>query len=183
MLSQCTLGAYGENMRILWPILVVLGCAIMAKADSFELVGGGLTYHLCCDATVSQQFRTKLADQGRLIFNPLSGMRYNSEDSGIYRSVALFAGQNSLGYNIDGAILAIGADLDFTQIGLVVGGYLQDSKEFSRRKIPLASGDFMPMLGAEVNFVLYRHEQFYIKENNLLTFFMTNHTLSAGWDL
>lgn len=173
-------------MRILWPILIVLGCT-MAKADSFELVGGSLTYHFCCDSDVSQKFTTKLADNGRLIFNPISGMRYNfqgEDEPFFYKSVALFAGQNSIGYNMEGVLVSLGADLGDINFGLIAGGYLQDSSEFNRRGILLGTGgDFMPITGIEVNFTLYRNEDFYIKENNLLTFFMSNHTLSAGWDL
>lgn len=170
-------------MKYILAIALLISSQAVAK-ESFEVVYGGLTYHICCDANTSEKFSNKLADEGRLIYTSLAGIKYISSEDFFYTSIAGFAGQNSIGYNMQGALVGLGADLDNVMFGMVAGGYIQDRSEFERRGILLGTGgDFMPITGVEVNLKLYRNDDFYIRENNLFTFFIINHTISLGWDI
>lgn len=169
-------------------ILLLLFSAV-SGADTLEIIGGGLTYHVL-DGGASPLYSNKVTDDGRLIVTPTIGARFvHNLDIWWYDSAALFYSTNSIGRPVQGAMVSAGMHQEYFNIGLALGGYLQNNEEFRAKGIQPFSLDsddeisIVPLLGIEVNFILPLTNRVFLGINNLLTPILTNHTLSLGVNL
>jgi len=159
------------------------------RANSFETIGGGVTYHLIADGA-SSQYQTKWSQDGKLIFNPLFGIQYNFDESEVYQTVRLFEGSNSIGKQIYGGTYSVGLRTNQLYLGFLLGTYFQDDNEFTKLGIEPYSvhnehgWSAVPLMGLEANiFLVHFDGNKYLKLNNIITPVLTNHTLSLGIDL
>ncbi len=151
---------------------------------SFELIGGGLTYHMAGDA--SPYYTDKVSSDGRLIDNFIYGAGVNYIDStGLYISIRYFKGNNSVHLPINGGTFSAGAAYKYLDVGWIIGGYVQNEYDFiATGIIPFSlnhgSNSVVPIIGVEISPKLPLGNSFYLKLNNILTPLLTNHTISLG---
>jgi hypothetical protein len=161
--------------------------SLQAKAnETLELVGGGITVHIEDSGGVGQYFSNKITPDGRVIANPVVGLRYTDySDILLYWSGAGFYGVNSIAKPITGGLVSGGLGFEYVNVGLVAGGYVQNNNDFYNIGIQpysLTDGSnaFVLMAGVEVNFKIPLSDDIFLGINNLLTPVVTNHTLSLG---
>ena len=158
-------------------------------ADSTEIVGGGLTYHITDSTNVTEANSNKVSSNGRLIDNPLLGATFVQNHSNKFQSESIFGGSNSIGKPIGGALYENGYQFGHWQLGLAAGGYLQNDNAFAERNIhPTVLTDvngtgLAPILGGAINYQVDISKRMYIKLNNVITPTLTNTTLAIGWYL
>ena len=166
-------------------ILIGLFLSTMGHADSLEIIGGGVTYHIIDNGT-SNLYANHISNDGRLIFTGLMGIGYNHYFGDNYASFRTFVGENSVANPIVGYMgsygWAINKGLD---IGIVVGGYFQDDIAYQQKGIvPFSLGGghsaLVPVVGAEINFKVMLSSDKFIKFNNIISPVITNHTISFG---
>lgn len=169
-------------------LLIVLSTA--SYADSFELIGGGATYHLLgSNSAAAQQFDNKWSQDGRLIGTPLMGVRVLRENGTEFKARTVFAGHNSVGAPITGYAYTEGEIVGNWYIGLVLGFYMQDSTPFHDRGINiwgLYLGNrmmLMPLGGIELDYRINLDDNVYIKLDNLISPVMINNLVSFGWNI
>lgn len=168
-------------MKILAFLLLLV--SISAKSDSVDYVLTSISTHPLAPDGIYNNLAHKIAFDGRVNWTQLNGVIYTVEDEETYHSYKGFFGSNSIGEPMGGASYSFGPRINNTQIGFVVGGYLQDSKEFERRGMEIGiQGNFIPILGFELNQKFYVSKDEFIKITNTLTGLMTNHAISIGKD-
>lgn len=169
-------------------LFVVLAYVIFfdkASASEQEVGYSLLTEHLIGDREPMAKFSHKINNNG-LISNPIISLRFTNADEDCYDSFTLFGGQNSVGSSMGGVMGGTGFYLNKNiQTGLVYGGYLQDVTEFNRRGMASSFFDngrigFVPVLGGEINFKVKVSDRVFIKQNNTISPFVTNHSISVG---
>ena len=158
--------------------------SLQSSADSMEIIGGSLTYHIIGDNF--ENFSNKLSSNGRLIDNPLYGIQYTIENGAYYESLALFSGDNSVGTQILGVKAAKGIKIGNIYFGLAFGAYEQDNTEFSNRGIvpfqvgKIGTTGIVPIFGGEVNYKIELGKDIFVKINNVISPILINTTLSLG---
>ena len=163
-------------------ILLSLSCN---ATESYELVGGGLTYHIMVPIR-SRNFSNKVSEDGRLIDNPIIGIQRVVESRDYYTSLGAFTGANSVGDTILGMKYSTGARIEHWYLGIVLGAYEQPTHTFYDRNIvpfQLAKiGDvgIVPVVGWEVNYRINLSRSYYLKLNNIVSPMITNTTISVG---
>lgn len=169
-------------------IALLLGSA--AYADSFEIIGGGATYHLLgANRSAAEQFDNKWSDDGRLIGTPLLGARVLRENGTEFKARTVFAGHNSVGAPIVGYTYTEGEIVGNWYIGMLVGAYIQDSAPFNDRGIGVWGVYLnnrmmlMPMVGIELDYKIRLDDNVYIKLDNVVSPAMINNLVSFGWNL
>lgn len=178
-------------MKKLILILIVVFLCSFSKADttSYEVVGGSITEHLVLGPNDPQAaFQTKIGDGGKLIYNPLYGIRTVTENDSRYYSFAGFAGDNSIGEPMYGGMASAGIKVldQHLYLGGVFGTYGQsDSSYLQSGDIPFKWGmigdtDIVPIVGIEANVKINLSDSTYLKLNNLVTPILTNTSLSFG---
>lgn len=174
---------------ILLSLLIFLSSMAHAT-DSFEVIGGSLTYHLESSDSGPMPYDHTLTPDHNLIDNPLFGLGYIHEFSDhYYWSAKVFGGENSVGQPMAGTDGSFGVRYGGWYIGGVLGGYIQNNKTFeSAGVIPVSIAEFgdtglVPIIGAEFNYRVDLGEKLYFKINSLLTPMLINESLSLGWDL
>lgn len=174
--------------RILIAILITLFLAMFAAnvhADSLELIGPGLTWHVV-DGNADYLYNHKVSSDGRLIYTPQIGLRYTHNDELFYESLSAFTAQNSIGSPIYGGIGALGISFSkYINTGIILGGYVQNNEDFRALNITpfsLTGGEnaFVPLLGFEFNLKFYLTDRTFLGLNNMVTPIITNHNLSFG---
>jgi|ERR1035437_440174 hypothetical protein len=171
---------------LLFLLLFPIFC--FADIQSNELVLGSLTYHLIDGPPISNKFQNQVSPDGRLIDNFLIGFSHIDENNEHeYFSYTLFTGENSLAKPIGGFKLSTGKTDGGLYIGIVTGAYFQNNRDFTDQDINgvLTSVDWhstglVPIVGMEINYVLFHIGDIYLKLNNILTPVLTNHTFSIG---
>jgi len=143
-----------------------------------ELLIGSLSYHPFFNTELSNRFDNKVTDGGRLISNPVVGVRATRPLEKYYQSLSVFTGQNSVGAPITGTTVSMGVGERF-MVGGVIGAYHQDSKPFKDRELD-SPHPFMPFAGLEVNYRVPIGEKYCMTFNNVLTPLLTNHSVSFG---
>ena len=100
----------------------------------------------------------------------------------------MFSGSNSVGTNMSGLVYSTGEFIDSNwYIGFVVGGYTQSRSEFRHRGIETMGvgithdQEIQPIVGAEVGYKYDINSKWFIRQNNVITPFITNHSLSIGF--
>lgn len=177
--------------RVLIAIVITLFLAMFVAnaraANTVELVGPGLTWHVTDGSGASQMYNHPVSPDGRLLFTPMVGLKQtNLDSSGIYNSMALFTAQNSIGKPVYGGLLGTGVNIyKSLNAGVVVGGYVQNNQDFKYLGVtPFSMTDgvnaFVPLLGFEVNFKIHTSEKTFIGISNIVTPVITNHSLSFG---
>lgn len=176
-------------MRMLLVIILTLILSSFSRADSaIELIGGSITYHVIDDGA-SSKYVTKLNGDGRLIFNPLLGAKYLSQETYTYWSASAFTGKNSIGSYMNGAMMSYGLHTTNLYVGGVIGGYEQDDDAFRSQGIDpyrlaeINNQGLVPIVGVEINYKVDLNNLFYLKLNNILSPVITNTSLSIGSNL
>lgn len=161
-----------------------------SHADTFEMVGGGATYHLLgANSAAAQQFDNKWSNDGRLIGTPLIGARVIREDGMEYASSTVFAGHNSVGAPITGYTYSYGGIFGNWYSGIILGIYMQDAAPFLDRGVNvwgLYLGNrmmLMPIGGLEVDYKIPLDKNVYIKLDNIVSPAMINNLVSFGWNI
>ena len=161
----------------------------MAEGTSVELFTGALTFHFI-DQGSSQMFRNKISKEGRLIYNPMFGIRYLTEDPETYFAAAAFAGNNSVGLPMAGTLFSMGIKdtSDHYFLGLSGGLYVQDNNKFREHqaipfKIYETKGGvgFVPIVGLEMGVKVGLWGKTYFKFYNLLTPVVNSSFLLLGY--
>ena len=171
-------------------LLLILLLSSISYADntSVELIGGSITYHVMDDGA-SSHYVTKWSPDGRLIFNQLYGVKLLVKDNDSYSSMTYFGGNNSIGSPIYGGIVSYGVILKDFNVGLAIGGYMQDDNAFRSvgvepyRLTEIGSSGLVPVVGVEINYKVDLSDTMYLKLNNLLSPVITNTSLSLGFNL
>lgn len=115
--------------------LILLFWSSIAAADT-ELAVGALTYHIVNPENASIAFKTRLSPDGALIVNPLVGVRMISKPRfNSYRAFTPFAGLNSIGQPMAGYMQSAGSNTAYGRFGIVMGGYVQDNRQFYAHNI------------------------------------------------
>lgn len=110
--------------------LILLLWTSLASAE-MELAVGALTYHLINPQNASTAFKTRLSPDGALIANPIIGFRIVTRPRfSTYHAHTPFLGLNSLGRPMAGYVASAGSDTAYGRFGLVMGGYMQDNRQF-----------------------------------------------------
>lgn len=175
-------------------LVLILALNAFAEQSSFEIIGGGITYHIM-DQGGAQYYTQKISNDGRLIFNPTLGFgivhkietpEYVTDQ---YASLKVFTGANSVGKPMNGVIMGYGWKYGPLYFGPVLGGYFQDDKEFEDqgvipfRLFEVNHVGFVPILGAELDMKFNINKDCYLKLNNLISPIVTNTSLSFGFQL
>jgi len=168
---------------IIYTILFILTLCSTSYSDSLEYVVTSVTTHPFVEPDVGERFANKIALNGRVNHTHMSGLVYVDESKYFYNSYKGFFGLNSIGLPMTGLAYSIGLRDWNSQLGVVLGGYIQDSNEFRKRDIdPGVGGDVMPVVGIEYNYKWYISKDEFIKLNNLFTPIITNHSIAIGVD-
>ncbi len=156
--------------------------------SSFEIFGGAITFHFV-DEGSSDQFVQKISKNGRLIFNPLFGIRYVGEDQKRFLTLSGFSGNNSVGLPMSGGLFSLGQKFlnQKLYLGLAAGGYIQDDEAFRQkaaRPFRLFEFDhgkgFVPIAGLESALRLNFSQKTYTKFYLLVTPIITTSLLMLG---
>lgn len=173
-------------LAILFTLLMALFAAQSRADNSVELIGPGLSWHVM-NSNAGSLNSNKVSNDGRLLYTPEFGVRKTYiEPTGLYKSVALFTAQNSIGSPVYGGMLGTG--LEFKKMfsaGLILGGYVQNNEDFRYKGITpfsVTGGEnaFVPLAGFEFNFKLYLSKNVFLGQNNIITPIISNHNLSLG---
>lgn len=163
---------------------LVVGCPSEGfSKDSTEVDMGGITYHIFDSPDASENYTHKLADNGKLIYNPLFGIKYTHEDIFVYDSYAAFAGQNSVGGAIMGGLYSFGVFDGPLQLGVALGAYKQDDEIFLTHNIlpPISDiGGVELLAGFECNYKIMLDYKNFIKFNSYLFPDLLNFTVGFG---
>ncbi len=159
----------------------------MAKG-SFELIGGGLTYHFV-DYGSAKNFSHKISPEGKLIGNLVYGFGitiYGSKNKNYY-ALRGFQGENSIAKPINGAIATFGTHSRNVEFGVVWGAYVQNEYDFRGTgvvpySVGQGSNSIVPIIGVELNFKIFLKGALFTKFINVVTPIITNHSLSLGLD-
>lgn len=169
--------------------LLLLFFPIFCFADiqSNELVLGSLTYHLLDGPPASYKYQNPVSPDGRLIDNFLIGYSHIEENKDReYFSYTIFTGENSLAKPIGGFKISSGKTDGRLYIGIAVGAYFQNNRDFTDQglgdvlPVDWHSTGMVPILGLEINYILFHIGDTYIKLNNVITPVLTNNTFSIG---
>lgn len=166
--------------------LITLTHSCVVRADSIEVLGGSITEHLENANGAASYNAHKLSGDGRLIANPMMGLRLMKENDRRYDAYTVFGGQNSPGFAMGGTTVSTGWKFSGFYAGLVGGFYLQsDSKFLATGEIPFKwfkvnGTDFVPVFGCEINYKVDLTDKVYVKVNNLITPILTNSSVSVG---
>ena len=156
------------------------------NANEIEIVGGGITYHLW-DGNNYSPYAHALTSNGRVILNPLAGVKFEhiDKESGTYFSLIGFGGDNSVSQPIYGGMYSMGYHYKFVDLGIVGGGYMQDDRPytaagFTTISVGPANNAMVPIVGVEVNFIIPLDNETYLRQSNIITPAITNHTIGFG---
>lgn len=176
-------------------IVLLIGAFVLASgtvnATSNEIMIGSLTEHIILPSSSSQKFENKVGDDGRMLLNPMLGVRrtWSLEDGG-YTSLAAFGGENSIGEAMVGMFASSGAEFgSHVRFGGVLGGYLQSNEKFRDRGIyPFSMGEsqgvgLVPIAGLELSLHAKVSRKTYLTLINILTPALTSTSLGIGFEL
>lgn len=174
-------------MKNLIYTLILIPSLTLANSEEFML--SGITTHIFGNSKeVASLYKNKLNDRG-IIANPLVGVRLNLDD----RIYTVFSGVNSVGLPMAGLLYGRQVeDYRYANISWHVGGYFQNGNDFPEATKTCKDGkcyalgrqsNFMPVVGFNVKFYLYRSSTLSILQNNLLTPIITNHGISISMSL
>lgn len=149
------------------------------------------TYHFTNPGDVGLKFENKVSKDGRLINNPVYGVSFREDVSEeAYRSNYFFGGVDSIGSPIYGYMRTTGFILpSLTYIGFAYGGYYMNSKPWLKKGIQhtnmlevSSSGGIVPIFGIELSQKIPLGGGVFLKINNLITPFISNHNVGIGWE-
>lgn len=149
----------------------------MAENRSLEVFSGAITFHFI-DQGSSSEFRNKLSRDGRLIYNPIYGLRIINENAQTYSAIAAFMGNNSVGLPMGGGMFSLGikGGGEHLFLGLAAGAYIQDNNQFRSHKadpfrIYETKGGVgvVPIAGLEMGVRVHFSDKVYFKLYDLLT--------------
>lgn len=126
-------------------ILATLIMLLLATAHAdTEIAVGSLTYHFINPENASEAFKMQLSSDGALIINPVVGLRIlSSPRAQNYRAHTAFVGLNSIGRPMAGYMASTGAETIYGRFGIVMGGYMQDNRQFLAYNIqPYTTGTY-----------------------------------------
>lgn len=159
-------------------------------ADSLEVIGGSLTYHLI-DNGGNIHNRNRVSENGRLIDNPVLGISVTNNPvlgSHVFQSFAAFVGENSEGLGMAGGLYETGWELGNFQLGGIVGAYVQDNRAFYKAgEKPFSIAEtgiygIVPLVGAAINYKVSITKAFYLKLSNIITPVIASSTLNLGFN-
>lgn len=100
-------------------------------AAETDYVAGAATYHMLgTHQEDTQYFRNRWSKDGRLIGTSLVAVQDTSIDGSHYTTASYFAGQNSVGGAIAGAVGSTGTTMGLWRAGFLAGIYAQDASRF-----------------------------------------------------
>lgn len=173
------------KVTIMLVLLFLYAAAIMA--DEVEVLGPrAITYHVMHTRNASQ-YANKLSGDGELIDNPEYGLSYTYKDKTVYTSFTGFIGQESVGSPMEGLVIERGYYIDHWQLGLALGGYAQNDKDFTNKGLvpfriaQIGTTGLVPIAGIAINYKIDLPNHTFIKLNNILSPIITNSVLSLGW--
>ncbi len=123
-----------------------------------EVLIGAFTHHFPINAHMDR-YSNKVNDQGDIL-NPMLGYRITEDRKDeTYRASTYFIGENSIGNAMAGYTFSPGVRYGDVRIGLVIGGYVQNTKQFRDKDIVMPSvplGDFgiVPVGGIEMGYTV-----------------------------
>ncbi len=153
-----------------------------------ELIFGALTFHYINYTDASKNFANKVTDDGSLISNPTFGYTLREFQNDHYVADSIFIMKDSIGSNAFEYLRSFGqlTDNNF-YLGLIGGFYFINNKNWKEKgfrpplRISINSNyGLVPVFGLQVDKKFKLSRDYYIKFNNLLTLYVTNHTLSIG---
>lgn len=145
---------------------------ISTAAYSDEILLGSFTHHLPVNAHMDR-YENKVDNYGDII-NPMVGYRLSDEKNDSYRSNTYFLGENSIGSAMAGYAYSPGVKYGDLKLGFVLGGYLQNDKQFHDRSIyppAVPVGDFgiVPLAGIEVGYSIGKTTVYVVTTPILMT--------------
>lgn len=169
-------------------LILLLGLfSITALADNeLDLITGSATYHVI-DPTNYGAYGPSFTSNGRGILNAVGAVRLiHYRDDGVYWSVAGMYGQNSIFQPIYGGMYSRGYHYKYIDLGVIVGGYIQDDTQFSARGLGDASIGYgahalVAGIGVEANFIIPLGGNWVLRENNIVMPLIINATLGMGY--
>lgn len=170
-------------------LFCLFACSSSFADTDFEVLGGGITYHVIDPGSNDAHFAHIISNDNRLIANPMFGLTLGEHDDRIFQSGTIFGGENSIGNSMFGGIYERGYQVGNWQLGLAVGAYEQNDNQYREKGIEpfrlteVNGTGIVPVLGAAINYKINFSEQFYIKLNNVISPVITNSTISFGWSL
>ncbi len=179
----------GFDKVMIWVVVIVVlhGCfSVIANADT-EIIGNGLTYHFW-DGGAAKKYSNKVSPDGRLIANPMIGIAVTDHNGFLFRSMTAFSGENSVGGKMFGGMLTEGIEVQNLQVGMALGVYEQQAKDFTDRNINafrlvnLYGTDVIPLGGIAVNYKFPLGNNWFLKSNNLISPILANTSLSFGYE-
>lgn len=147
--------------------------------DNFVYIVGGITPHYQKPDGVNRKFFcNELSKDSGIIYNELNSFRYKDGN----KSYGFIVGENSYCSPIYGASYSYEYfKSDRINSNLTFGFYhfKQEGFDFSKGAYFGQIGNFyfVPIIGAEINFVAYRSRDFEIQFMNLITPVLTNHSI------
>lgn len=169
-------------------IFLLIFFSINCFANTFEVIGGGLTYHITADNSVSKQFSNQISTDGKLIDNPIVGISYTDENKDEFMSYILFTGQNSFNEGMTGILFENGYVYNRWQYGIGAGVYAENSIDWNEyHAIPfylckIGNAGIVPVFGGVLNYKIPLNKTTYFKINNIISPILTNSSLSFGWN-
>lgn len=173
------------DFKLIFLIFFSLNCL---ADQSFELMGGGLTYHLMTSSDIAQHFSNKLSPDGRLIDNPLIGINYTMRDKDFFTSFIFFTGQNSFNEAMNGVVIELGDEVDNFQIGWALGFYGENIPDWGAiGSAPfyfaeIGNTGFVPVFGVALNYKIPFNKVTFLKVSNVISPILINSSLSFGWN-
>ena len=170
-------------------ILVALLVSFSAHAEeSNEYLFGSLTQHFINFDGVSEKYDNKVSADGTLIANPIAAYRLIKTEGVSYDSTTYFAGQNSVGELMGGAMFNTGYNVGCMRLGALAGAYVQDNKKFTDRglvvfSMPIDRYGIVPVVGVEVSFIGRLNKRTYVTLVNIITPILATSTVGIGFDL
>jgi len=170
------------------PLLIFFFVFSVSGSEENELIFGSLTYHYINYADAGRTFANKETEDGRLISNPTVGFSHRTLNNADFNTDSFFVMEDSIGSNAFGYLKTFGQKNDYNfYFGLIVGGYLIRNKKWEEAglKPPLRwsvsnSLGLIPIIGMQISKRFDLTTDYFIKFNNILTVYITNHSFSIG---
>lgn len=166
-------------------LLVMLMCNISFAEQEIEFYYGSIVSHLFDQEKMN--YANELSPN--LIAPKFYGISYNKVQDSKLKKYRLFTGERSAGGSMVGLSYTTGRRIGLADIGLLFGGYIQDSTSFKERRIEpfqLDLGDkygFVPIFGAELGLKQQLTDKLDLKYNVGYTFVILQFNVSLVYHI
>ena len=168
--------------------LILSLAATPCFADAtMEIVSGNITEHYMGDV-VAKHYANQIGDNGKLINNPMFGLRYTLETENQYWSAMGFGGQNSVGFGMAGLTISAGTQTRHFRLGVIGGAYIQNNDYVRWSGVnpdytlePIAGIGIAPVLGIEANARVFLSDDVFAGVNAIITPVLATAFVNIGW--